>query len=314
MLREGDILAGRFRIERIFVGRGCAPLVRAWDTLLEQTVAVFFPPHREGEDTLTRLSRTARAAAEINSDHMLRLFHVGTLDTGEPYSVLEWLVGSDLGVWLRRKGALPIKQAVDFVIQACDALAEAHSRGIVHRNIKPGYLFAAERPDVEASVKVLGWDLSTTLRSASAKQAISDAESRSDPPEATLSGTPLYMSPEQLRGTRDADERTDIWAVGITLCRLVTGHAPFMANSAAGIVSAIVSGKRLRERFPRLPAGLEAVILQCLETDRAKRYPNVPELAGALLDFGSDRAKPLVERIRTLPQRGSSRRPEDGAQ
>ncbi len=116
-------------------------------------------------------------------------------------------------------------------------------------------------------------------------------------------GTLLYMSPEQWRG--HADERSDIWSLGVTLCELVTGEAPFKARSTLQLHSEVVSGAPLplRERFPSLPLGIELVIGKCLKTDSTMRYQNVAELAVALREFGSGRAKPLVDRICRLSPR-----------
>ncbi len=300
MIREGDVLAGRFRIGVIPKGRGITPLVRAWDLQLDRPVAIFFPPNRESKAELARLAQEARLSAQITSEHMLRIFHVGTLDRGEPYSVMEFLTGNDLAYWLARRGPLPIEQAVDFVLQACDAVAEAHSLGFVHRDIKPANLFAGDRSGL---AQVLHWDLSTSLGSTDDKPEPLDGDPQSSTIEPRgLVGTPLYMSPEQWHG--HADERSDIWSLGVTLSELVTGRS-FEARTLLDLHSEIVSGAPLplRERYPSLSRGLEATLLKCLVTDPARRYQDVGELAAALLDFAPEGAKPVVERIRHVSAR-----------
>jgi serine/threonine protein kinase len=298
VIREGDVLAGRFRIGVIPKGRGITSLVRAWDLQLDRPVAIFFPPTWKSEDELARLAQEARLSAQVTSEHMLRIFHVGTLDRGEPYSVMEFLTGSDLACWLARRGPLPIEQAVDFVLQACAAVAEAHSFGFVHRDIKPANLFAGDRPGLAPSLKVLHWNLSTSLGSTDDKPEPLDGDPQSPTIEPRgLVGTPLYMSPEQWHG--HADERSDIWSFGVTLSELVTGRSPFEARTLLELHSEIVSGAPLplRQRYPSLPPGLEATLLKCLVTDPARRYQDVGELAVALLDFAPEGAKPVVERI-----------------
>ncbi|HEY4160033.1 MAG TPA: serine/threonine-protein kinase, partial [Polyangiaceae bacterium] len=233
----------------------------------------------------------------IKSEHIARVSDVGTLETGEPYMVMEYLEGEDLGQWLTRRGALPVEQAVEFVIQACEALADAHSLGIVHRDLKPANLFSLRRSDGLLAIKVLDFGISK----ASLGAAGSDLDVTKT---ATVMGSPLYMSPEQLESARNVDARGDIWALGAVLYELVSGQPPFMADSLPGLILQITQKQpaSLRGLRPDIPAALELVIARCLEKDRAKRYPNVAELAQALVEFGPKRARPSVERAMRVIQ------------
>jgi eukaryotic-like serine/threonine-protein kinase len=182
-------------------------------------------------------------------------------------------MGSDLSEWILRRGPLPVEQAVDFAIQACDGLAQAHLRGIVHRDIKPASLFVIERPGAPPSVKVGRWDLSMSVGSGATEKG-------------AIVGTVAYMPPERLRGTSDCDERSDIWSLGITLCEMLTGEVLCEKMSLPQILSTVVSGAPLPfpDSFSRLPRGLQAVIRKCVERDVLCRYQSVTELAQALRD------------------------------
>jgi serine/threonine-protein kinase len=208
--------------------------------------------------------------------------------------VMEYLDGSDLGAWLRERGPLPVEQAVEFVLQACEAIAEAHTLGIVHRDLKPGNLFVIRRPDATLSVKVLDFGISKSTTPVGLGSA--GAVTRTS----ALMGSPLYMSPEQMQSARDVDVRSDIWALGVILYELIAGVPPFKAESMPELVLRVVQGPAapsLRTVQSEVPEGLERVIARCLEKDRRKRYESVGELAVELLPFAPRRSRVTVERI-----------------
>ena len=291
-VREGDVLAGKYRVERVLGVGGMGVVVAAHHVHLDERVAIkFLLPHALGsKEAITRFSREARAAARIKSEHVTRVTDVGTLDNGAPYMVMEYLEGSDLAGWLSSKGPLTIEDAVDFVLQACEAIAEAHALGIVHRDLKPSNLFVTRRPDGALSVKVLDFGISkTTGLSGSGDMTHTSA----------IMGSPLYMSPEHLHSAKDADARSDVWALGVILYELLTADTPFIADSMPGLVARILSAppESLRKKRPDVPEGLEAVVFKCLERDRGKRYRNVGELASALVQFAPKRSRLSLERI-----------------
>jgi serine/threonine-protein kinase len=303
-----DMFGGRYRVGNIVSDSGLSVVVAAHDLQLNVKVAIemFHGEMFDSAKAVAHSTWMARRATRIKSEHMLRILDVGVLETGAPYVVMEPFDGMDLAGWLRQHGALPIEQAVDFLLQACHALAEAHSQGIVHRDIKPANLLMVERSGAAPSIKVFGWSLSTTLGSSATGQESAHGHAQSATTEArAIVGTPLYMSPEQARGAPDCDERADIWSLGVTLCELVTGGSPFEDGSTGQFLLSLISGAPMHfsDSFRRLPKGRETVIAKCLEKDRARRYQNVAGLAVALLEFGSERAKPLVHRICALPKR-----------
>jgi serine/threonine-protein kinase len=226
----------------------------------------------------------------------------GTLDSGAPFIVMEYLTGIDLGDLLEQGGPLPVPVAVDYVLQACEAIAEAHSLGIVHRDLKPPNLFLAERPDGTSTVKVLDFGLST------APLANSDGKVDSLTSTDMVAGSPHFMSPEQVRSLKHVDAHTDIWALGVILYQLVSGALPFDADAVTGVIAKILTDPPvpLSARRPDVPPGLEAVILRCLEKSVERRMASVSELATALAPYGSAACRPSVETIVRLqsPTRG----------
>ena len=302
-LSEGQVFAGKYRIERVLGRGGMGLVVAATHLQLGELVALKFllPEALHNPEAVLRFDREARAAVRIKSEHVARVSDVGTLDNGAPYMVMEYLEGVDLSMWLVQRGALPIEQAVEFVLQACEAIAEAHTLGIVHRDLKPANLFVIERPDGALAVKVLDFGIS--------KSTGFGASGAGDTAGITKTmaamGSPLYMSPEQMQSAKDVDLRGDIWALGVVLYELISARVPFPGGSMAEVVLKVVTAApvALRSVCAQVPPGLEAVVLKCLEKDRNARYQSVAELALALLEFAPRRSKASVERIGRLMQR-----------
>ncbi len=299
-VKEGDVLAGKYRIEKVLGAGGMGVVVSAFHVQLEEKVAIKFllPDALAMKEAVARFAREARAAVKIKSEHVVRVFDVGTLDTGAPYMVMEYLDGVDLGTWVQRRGALDIEQAVEFVLQACEALADAHALGIIHRDLKPSNLFCVRRSDGLHSIKVLDFGISklTSLSESGTDMGMTKTTS-------TL-GSPLYMSPEQMRSSRGVDVRTDIWALGVILYELLAGNVPFNGDTLAELCVKIATmpSPPLRNRLPDAPLALQEVLEKCMEKDRAKRYSSVAELAVALAPFAPKRARASVERITRVIQ------------
>jgi serine/threonine-protein kinase len=293
---EGELLAGKYRIERVLGAGGMGVVVAAHHLDLDQRVAIKFlrPEVLVYEDAVQRFAREGRAAVKITSEHVARVTDVGKLANGAPYMVMEYLEGTDLAAWLTDHGVLPIPQVVDFVLQACEALAEAHALGIVHRDLKPSNLFVIRRPDGVLSVKVLDFGISKALGSMGLGGGGTLTQTGG------LMGSPLYMSPEQMQSSRNVDARSDIWALGVILYELITGTRPFSGESIPELVLRVVHGAPPtlpRDVRPELPPALEQAILKCLERDRGSRYQSIGELSSALVAFGSPRARNSLERI-----------------
>jgi hypothetical protein len=294
-VHEGDVLAGKYRVERVLGVGGMGVVVAAHHLELDQRVAIkFLHPEAVGYgDAVARFAREARAAVKIKSEHVAKVTDVGKLEDGAPYMVMEYLEGSDLAGWLAKHGALSSEQAVEFVLQACEAIAEAHMLGIVHRDLKPSNLFLIRRPEGAWSVKVLDFGIS---KMTSALGTNGGSMTRTS----ALLGSPYYMSPEQMQSARDVDARSDIWALGVILYELLSGGPPFVADTMPELVLRVVNGgppAPLRSLAPETPEGLDAAIRRCLERDRSARYANVGELAVALAPFAPKRARISVERI-----------------
>jgi eukaryotic-like serine/threonine-protein kinase len=298
-VHEGEVLAGKYRVDKILGKGGMGVVVAAHHIQLDEKVAIKFllPAALASKETVTRFAREARAAVRIKSEHVARVSDVGTLETGAPYMVMEYLEGGDLGNWAKEHGRPSVEQAVEFLLQACEAIAEAHAMGIVHRDLKPANLFVVRRADGLFSIKVLDFGISKVTGAAAGGADVTNT--------AVVMGTPLYMSPEQMQSTKDVDARTDIWALGAILHELLAGQAPFFADTMPELVVKIMSADPPSVRAVRqdVPQAVEAVIRKCLQRERTARFQNVADLAVALENHGPPRCRTSVERISRVIQR-----------
>jgi len=280
---EGDVLAEKYRIEAVLGEGGMGIVLRAthMDLGCRVAIKVMRPELAQNDAAVTRLMVEAQAAASIRSEHVARVLDVGRLEGGAPFLVLEYLEGRDLAQILVQRGHLASHVAVDFVLQACQALSEAHGAGIVHRDLKPENLFLSFRADGTPIVKVLDFGISKRITQEGREAA------RTNPSE--LLGSPLYMAPEQMRGSADIDARADIWSLGVVLYELCTGQSPFFAETIPAICGRVIGVEPTSPRTlnPNLAEGLERIILRCLHKDRAQRPTDVAELAAELAHFGS---------------------------
>ncbi len=294
-VQEGQVLAGKYRIERILGVGGMGVVVSALHIQLDERVALKFllPEALANAEAVARFAREARAAVKIKSMHVARVSDVGTLETGAPYMVMEFLQGQDLSAVIRDRGALPYADAVDLVLQACEALSEAHALGIVHRDLKPANLFLISAADGSPCIKVLDFGISKIISADSSGHDYGMTKTHA------IIGSPLYMSPEQMQSSRDVDGRSDIWAIGTILFELLAARPPFLAETMPQLCAAILQGPAPspRQFRPDLPPGLEAAILRCLEKDRTRRFANVGELAAALAPFGTPNAWRSAEKV-----------------
>jgi serine/threonine protein kinase len=297
-VREGDEIDGKYQIVRALGAGGMGVVVAARHKQLGEKVAIkFLHPHMiEDELAVSRFLREARAAARIKSEYIARVYDVGTLPSGGPFMVMEFLEGGDLTAWIKQKSPVPVAQAVDFVLQACVGVAEAHMLGIVHRDLKPSNLFCVRRADGQVAIKVLDFGISKASdRDAQAGEMALTSTS-------AVMGSPLYMSPEQMRSARDVTAQADIWALGVILYELLASKPPFGGSTITEVAVNVATQRppSLASVRPDAPPELEAVILRCLEKDARARYGNVGELALALADFAPARSRPLVDRIAAM--------------
>jgi serine/threonine-protein kinase len=309
-VRPGDVIAGKFRVERILGEGGMGYVVAATHLQLGQMVALkFMRPEICTPEYKSRFLREARNTVRLKSKHVSRVLDVGSLESGSPYMVMEYLEGTDLSNLLHTRGPLPVHEACDFVIQACEAIAEAHGYGIVHRDLKPANLFLTRGAGGEPVVKVLDFGVSKVL-----DLGMDDDTSpggrpkRGHDPDSVVTkatdllGSPSYMAPEQIASARDADARSDIWSLGVILFRLISGKAPFQGASLGEMIQQIMHAPipNLRDARPDVPAGLENVVACCLERDRERRLADATELARRLAPYAGPVQTPSLERIAIL--------------
>jgi eukaryotic-like serine/threonine-protein kinase len=301
----GDVLAEKYRVERVLGIGGMGVVVAATHLQLGRTVALklMLPQSSASPETAARFIQEARAASEVQSEHVARVLDVGTLADGAPFMVMEFLRGSDFARLLRTQGPLPVVDVAGYVLQACEAVAEAHALGIVHRDLKPANLFLTTRVDGSPLVKVLDFGISKLTRAAGLEDVVLTKSQ-------TLMGTPLYMSPEQLRSTRTVGPATDIWSLGCILYELLAGRPAFQAESAQALGAVIAAGPapRIRDVRPDVPSALQNAILQCLEKDPAARPASVGELAQLIGPFAPPEMAHFAARVARISHH--SHRPE----
>ena len=295
-LAPGQIVAGKYRVESLLGEGGMGLVLGARHMTLDERVAIKMLREHAITDREAKLRflREARAAGRMRGEHVARVLDVGEDAVGTPYIVMEHLEGMDLADILKRQGPLDVRTAVDFVLQACEALAEAHALGIVHRDLKPSNLFVTRRVDGSVCLKVLDFGIA---------KAVGPTDEQT--PEAAFTatqsvlGTPQYMAPEQMRSSRRADARSDIWAVGSVLYELLVGHPPYMAATMPELFAMILQDPTpsMRETRKDVPPALDAVYHRCLEKHAHQRFPNVHELAQALAPFGGPDAHASAVRI-----------------
>jgi serine/threonine-protein kinase len=297
MFAGGELLAGKYRVERMIGQGGMGVVLAARHEGLQTDVAIKLLREvaLQHTDVVGRFMREARAAVSLRSEHVARVFDVGKLDDGRPYIVMERLEGKDLGEVIEQGPMLSPSEAVDYVLQACEAIAEAHRAGIVHRDLKPKNLFLTHAVHGRPLVKVLDFGISKVdpARSPGEMQLTRTTE---------VIGSPSYMSPEQLRSSRSVDARTDIWALGVILYELLTRRVPFYAETVTELVLVVVTEREppIRAFRQDVPEGLEAVVSRCLHKQPDHRFQSVVELVQALEPFAQGVQATVTERVRAV--------------
>jgi serine/threonine-protein kinase len=301
-VEEGDVLASKYRVERVLGVGGMGAVVAARHLDLGELRALKFmlPKVAAEEEAVKRFLREARAAARLKSEHVATIHDVGRLDGGEPYMVMEYLEGEDLKTVLERRGRLPVSEAIDLTMQALSGLCEAHAIGIVHRDLKPPNLFVSPGSDGLPRLKVLDFGVSKLIGPV-------DVPDMDMTKTNAMLGSPHYMSPEQMECTRDVDRRTDIWSIGVLLYEMLTGKVPFDAPSITALTVLVVNKEpeSPRARRPEISRALERVVLRCLAKRPEDRYATVAELAADLVPFATAHGRGLADRIaRVVDTRG----------
>jgi eukaryotic-like serine/threonine-protein kinase len=299
-LDQGSVLLGKYRVDAVIGRGGMGVVVKAWHLGLREEVAIKLLRDDVvlADETIARFLREAQAAVKLKSEHIARITDVGTFADGKPYMVMELLEGQDIGQLLTERGRLQPSLAIDLIIQACEALAEAHSLGIVHRDIKPANLFLTSHPDGSLLLKVLDFGISK----APAGTELSLTQTWS------MLGSPAYMSPEQMRSARDVDARTDVWSLGAVLYEAIEGHLPFPAESFSEMCVMVAVDPPVP--MVATPPELAAIIARCLAKHPGERYASVAELGRELARLAREPAKAqiLVDRMHRMLRRGTVRR------
>ena len=286
---------GKYVIERTIGHGGMGIVVAARHETLDEMVAIKLLHPKAAKDALQveRFVREARATVRIKSEHVVRVLDAGAEEsTGAPFIVMELLEGRDLGFVLSHFGPVPPVTAVDYIIQICEGLAAAHALGIVHRDLKPSNFFLTQRADGTPLVKILDFGISK------AAQSDGSPDPRLTETQAVF-GSPTYMSPEQIRSSKNVDARSDVWSLGVALFELLTGKLPFMADNVAGLLASVIADApfSVSTFADGVPRELEAVVLGCLEKDPARRVGSAAELAMRLAPFASPDGALLATRV-----------------
>jgi serine/threonine-protein kinase len=296
-------LLGKYRVDRVIGEGGMGVVLQAHHIDLEEAVAikVLLPEMLGRDDIVQRFLREAKAAVKLKGEHIARVLDVGRLDPdvdgnfgGVPYIVMEYLEGSDLRAIIKAHGPQEPAIAVDLMMQACEAIAEAHAQGIVHRDIKSANFLIT--PGYPPQLKVL--DFGTATAPVGTSMLTDDGE---------MIGTPEYMAPEQMRSSRLADTRSDIWSLGVVLYEMLEARLPFAASGPEQLALRIEMDPPDPMAQPAVTYALREVTLKCLEKSLERRYQSVAELSFDLMQFASDDvvARASVERCARLLGRHS---------
>jgi serine/threonine protein kinase len=294
-VRPGHVFLGKYRVEEI-LGQGAMGIV-AKCTHLQLGGSIAIKMLRQevlsDRDAHERFMREAKAASKLRSEYVARVTDVGTFENDVPYIVMEFLDGLDLDKLLKERGSVQAGWASELMLQAAEALAEAHSINIVHRDVKPSNLFVTWRPDGSAIVKVLDFGISK----APIDTDLSLTQTQS------LLGTPAYMSPEQMRSARMVDARSDIWSLGTVFYELLENRRPFEADSFSEMCVKVAVDPP--SPMVNAPEDLQEVVLRCLQKAPEHRYQSMADLGHELIPFcqNQEQARILVERMQRLLRR-----------
>jgi serine/threonine protein kinase len=304
---SGEVLDGKYQIERLLGEGGMGAVAKAQHLLRRAPVALKFmsPAVLSMNGAVERFVNEGVAASQIDSDHVVRIFDVGTLPTGAPYLVMEYLEGRDLSEILASEGrpGLSTPRAIHFILQALRGLHVAHAAGIVHRDMKPSNVFVITKDGEPDFVKLVDFGISKVKQTGGVNITKTNS----------ALGTPLYMSPEQARSPRDVDHRSDLYSVGVILYELLTGRTPFFSETGefTEILFKIFTQDPppIQTYRPDLPPGLCDAVHRALTRDPKDRYATTVEMSEALAPWADERSHVIVNRMRGAGSRVPSSPP-----
>jgi serine/threonine-protein kinase len=290
-IQPGDLLAAKYRVDEVLGAGAMGVVVAATDLALDRKVAIKMmkPESSVQRQKEGRFLREARVVAKLRSEHVAKVHDFGTFREA-PFIVMEYLEGRDLAAVLGERGPLPVEEAVTFTLQACEAIAEAHAAGIVHRDIKPANLFVTKGTDGSPKIKVV--DFGIAKHDASGLALTSPEE---------ILGSPLYMSPESMRGIKDVDVRTDVWALACCLFEMMAGVSPFARDTIEALMAAVFHfpAPSLAQYRPDVPPGLDQAIQRALEKKVELRTPSVTALAADIAPYASPQVAGIATSARS---------------
>jgi serine/threonine-protein kinase len=295
---------GQYNLRHLIGAGGMGEVYLAEHKLLKRPCAIkLIRPDKAGDPKiLARFEREVRATAKLSHWNSVEIFDYGHAEDGTFYYVMEYLPGMNLQELVARHGPLPPERVIHLLTQTCDALGEAHESGMLHRDIKPANIFAAQRGGLYDVAKLLDFGLVKPMA------RFDDAHLTQ---EGSITGSPLYMSPEQSTGDSEPDARSDIYCLGAVGYFLLSGRPPFNYEQPIKVLLAHAREvpPSLSELQGDVPSDLEAVVMKCLEKDPADRYQNVLELRDALLNCES--AGHWTRRVAQSWWQANSRLPEN---
>ena len=270
---------GQYRLLKLLGAGAMGEVYLAEHRMLKRPCAIklIHPAQAGNPRVLARFEREVRMTARLSHWNTVEIFDYGSTDDGTFFYVMEYLPGLSLEQLLDRHGPLPAERVVHVLRQTCQALREAHQVGLIHRDIKPGNIFAAQRGGVYDVVKLLDFGL---------VKPVGESPSARLSQEGGISGTPLFMSPEQVRGRGDLDARSDIYSLGAVAYALLTGRPPFDGSNPMDVMIAHVRDEVEcpSQHQADVPTDLERVILKCLAKSPEDRFQDVDSLEQALAE------------------------------
>ena len=275
------LVAGKYEVLDLIGRGGMGSVWRGRHSTLGTMVAVKFvdPEYAQSREARSRFVTEARAAATIQSKHAVQIYDHGMTDDGRPYIVMELLVGEPLDKRIDRLRYISLRETARVLSQVCRALQRAHDAGIIHRDLKPENIFLVRSLDDDDEVaKVLDFGIAKIKAPPGEQPATSSTKT------GAVLGTPYYMSPEQARGLRNIDHRTDLWSLGVIAYKCVTGILPFEGESVGDLLVKICTGPMPTPSLtvPGLPPSFDAWFSRALERDPERRFSKASELAEGL--------------------------------